>query len=66
MVHGGSAELAVLPIYDSAARALYHYMATGSLLSKVIKVIAFGITIPKWYNTWVSKIFFEIFLEKYF
>ena len=29
-------------------------------------VMAFGLTIPKWYNTWVSKIFFEIFLEKIF
>ena len=25
--------------------------------------IAFGLTIPKWYNTWVLKIFLEIFLK---
>ena len=28
--------------------------------------IAFGLTIPKWYNTWVLKIFLNIFLKKYF
>ena len=27
-------------------------------------VIAFGLTIPKWYNTWVLKIFLEIFFSK--
>ena len=28
--------------------------------------IAFGLTIPKWYNTWVLKIFLDIFFEKIF
>ena len=27
-------------------------------------VIALGLTIPKWYNTWVLKIFLEIFFSK--